>query len=363
MTSLFAEYGDPHLVSQVLQGSSTDVVHLAQSPVSVLVASALWIAGGLTSVFVIAFLLVLTALERRIGGWRTAGVFLLGHILATLATEVPIGLSVLAGHLPGSSLQRYDYGISFGVAASIGALAGLLTPWLRWALLGVFGWMVLGDLIAFTDPMTNWGHLMALAIGVATWPLVRRVSGPAVPRHRVQSGQLPQVLRQVRYGLDRGLRKLRGDDRDALERRVVALDREVPGGDRRRPPAGVDRHLPEPRTGHGEPGPGTGPGTPADLLVRRPRGDDRNGQRAAAAPADLPLLRRGAGKGTAELEVLTLVRLLVGVAVEGPLGQPDRVPEREVALTPHPRRLRALPDRSRRTGVGNNRRRPSIESA
>ncbi|MCX4905492.1 hypothetical protein OHA11_14365 [Streptomyces sp. NBC_00878] len=174
MTSLFAEYGDPHLVSQVLQGSSTDVVHLVQSPVSVLVASALWIAGGLTSVFVIAFLLVLTALERRIGGWRTAGVFLLGHILATLATEVPIGLSVLAGHLPGSSLQRYDYGISFGVAASIGALAGLLTPWLRWALLGVFGWMVLGDLIAFTDPMTNWGHLMALAIGVATWPLVRR---------------------------------------------------------------------------------------------------------------------------------------------------------------------------------------------
>jgi hypothetical protein len=42
----------------------------------------------------------------------------------------------------------------------------------------VFGWMVIGDLIAFTDPMTNWGHTMALAIGVATWPLLRRVSSP-----------------------------------------------------------------------------------------------------------------------------------------------------------------------------------------
>ncbi|MEU9895480.1 rhomboid-like protein [Streptomyces phaeochromogenes] len=176
VTSVVAEYADPGLVDRALQASSTDVAHLAQSPVRVLVASALWIAGGLTSTYVIAFLLVLTALERRIGGWRTAGVFLLGHGLATLATEIPVGLSVLAGHLPESSLHRYDYGISFGVAASVGALAGLLRPWLRWTVLAVFGWMVIGDLIAFTDPMTNWGHTMALAIGVATWPLLRRVS-------------------------------------------------------------------------------------------------------------------------------------------------------------------------------------------
>lgn len=173
LTSLFAEYGDSGLVDRVLQASSTDVAHLARSPVHVLVASALWVAGGITSAYVIAFLLVLTALERRIGGLRTAGVFLLGHVLATLATEVPVGVSVLVGHLPESSLHRYDYGISFGVAASVGALAGLLRPWSRWAVLGAFGWMVVGDLIAFTDPMTNWGHLMALAIGVATWPLVR----------------------------------------------------------------------------------------------------------------------------------------------------------------------------------------------
>ncbi|MFI1481201.1 rhomboid-like protein [Streptomyces sp. NPDC020747] len=194
VTSLIAEYGDPDLVDRVLQGSSTDVAHLAQSPVRVLVASALWIAGGLTSAYVIAFLLVLTALERRIGGWRTAGVFLLGHGLATLATEIPVGLSVLAGHLPESSLHRYDYGISFGVAASVGALAGLLSPWLRWTVLAVFGWMVVGDLIAFTDPMTNWGHVMALAIGVATWPLLRRVSS----RTTTGTRETPRTARACR---------------------------------------------------------------------------------------------------------------------------------------------------------------------
>ncbi|MZD09742.1 hypothetical protein GTW43_32365 [Streptomyces sp. SID5785] len=173
-TSLFMEFGDPHTVAAALRGSSTDVAHLSEHPVRVLLASALWIAGGLTSPFVIAFVVVLTALERRIGGLRTAGVFLLGHVVATLATEVPVGLSVMAGHLPHSSLHRLDYGVSFGVAASIGALAGLLPRLPRVLVLGGFGAMLVQDLLTFEDPMTGWGHLLALAIGVTTWPLVRR---------------------------------------------------------------------------------------------------------------------------------------------------------------------------------------------
>ncbi|GAA3149151.1 hypothetical protein GCM10010449_79550 [Streptomyces rectiviolaceus] len=179
VTSLLTQYADPSLISALHRHSSTDVAHLTQEPLLVLVASALWIAGGIASPYAIGFLLVLTALERRIGALRTAGVFLLGHVVATLATEVPVGLSVLAGHLPGSSLHRLDYGISFGVAASVGALAGLFRPWLRWLVLAGFGGMLIEDLIAFTDPMTNWGHLLALSIGVATWPLVRRWRQPS----------------------------------------------------------------------------------------------------------------------------------------------------------------------------------------
>ncbi|GAB2857737.1 hypothetical protein GCM10027074_25980 [Streptomyces deserti] len=174
VTSLVAAQADPALVHALHQGSSTDVAHLVRTPLLVLPASALWIAGGIVSPYAVGFLLVLTALERRIGGLRTAGVFLLGHVLATLATEVPVGLAVLAGQLPESSLHRMDYGISFGVAAGTGALAGLLTPWLRWPLLVLFGGMLVEDLLAFTDPMTDWGHLIALAIGVATWPVIRR---------------------------------------------------------------------------------------------------------------------------------------------------------------------------------------------
>ncbi|MFG3145375.1 rhomboid-like protein [Streptomyces sp. NPDC048243] len=176
VTSYVASHADPAIVRSLHQASSTDVAHLVRYPVAVLFASALWIVGGFLSPYAAGFLLVLTALERRIGGVRAAGVFLLGHVVATLATEVPVGLAVWAGHLPGSSLHRFDYGISFGVAASVGSLAGLLSPWLRWPLLTLFGSVLAEDLILLDDPLTNWGHLLALALGVATWPLVRRAA-------------------------------------------------------------------------------------------------------------------------------------------------------------------------------------------
>ncbi|GGJ11503.1 rhomboid-like protein [Streptomyces brasiliensis] len=173
-TSLFAAYADPRLVHVLQQGSSTDVAHLVRTPVVVLFASALWIAGGALTPYALGVLVVLAALERRIGGVRAAFVFLLGHVLATLATEVPVGLAVLAGRLPDSSLHRLDYGVSFGLAAAAGALAGLLTPWLRWPLLTVLGAALAGALVAFTDPLTDWGHPIALCVGIGTWPVVRR---------------------------------------------------------------------------------------------------------------------------------------------------------------------------------------------
>jgi hypothetical protein len=174
VTSLFAAYADPALVSELLRGSSTDVAHLAHTPLLVLVASALWIAGGPASGYALAFLVVLTALERRIGGLRTAAVFFGGHALATLATELPVGFSVAFGQLPDSSLHRLDYGISFGVMTCTGALAGLLPGWARWPLLTGVGALALTDLLALADPMTDWGHTLALALGVAAWPLLRR---------------------------------------------------------------------------------------------------------------------------------------------------------------------------------------------
>ncbi|MFH8348160.1 rhomboid-like protein [Streptomyces sp. NPDC018045] len=177
-TSIFAEHADPELVHALLRGSSTDVEHLAHAPLRVLVASALWIAGGLTSAYAVAFLFVLTALERRAGALRTAAVFFGGHTLATLATELPVGAAVALGHLPAASLQRLDYGISFGVMACTGALAGLLPAWARWPLLMGVTWFAVNNLLVSEDPVSDSGHLLALILGTLAGPLLRRPRGP-----------------------------------------------------------------------------------------------------------------------------------------------------------------------------------------
>ncbi|MEW2485273.1 hypothetical protein [Streptomyces sp. NPDC048411] len=75
--------------------------------------------------------------------------------------------------------------------ASVGALAGLLTPLVRALVLGGVGVVLAHDLLVFTDPLTGWGHPLALLVGVAYWPLLHRREGRvgavmgAVPPRRV----------------------------------------------------------------------------------------------------------------------------------------------------------------------------------
>ncbi|MFI8939000.1 rhomboid-like protein [Streptomyces syringium] len=176
-TALYTDFGDQATVDRLLRESSTDAAHLAEQPLLVLVASALWIAGGIYSFYGVAFLLVVTALERRVGGARAAGVFLLGHVLATLATELPVAGAVAMGRLPAASMHRLDYGISFGLMACIGALSGLLRPRWKWPLLGAAGAMCAQDLIELVDPLASWGHPIALLTGLACVPLVRDAAG------------------------------------------------------------------------------------------------------------------------------------------------------------------------------------------
>ncbi|ARZ67903.1 hypothetical protein SMD11_2252 [Streptomyces albireticuli] len=172
-TALYTDLGDEATVDRLLRDSSTDAANLADRPLVVLVASALWVAGGLYSAYGILFALVVSALERRVGAARAAGVFLLGHVLATLATELPVAGAVAAGRLPEASLHRLDYGISFGVMACIGALAVLLPRTAGRTVLGLAALTCAQDLVELADPLASWGHPIALLTGVACRPLLR----------------------------------------------------------------------------------------------------------------------------------------------------------------------------------------------
>jgi len=164
----------------VLRTSSTDVHQLSTHPIFVLVTSALWVDGivdGLLAVLVLGVLA--TILERRVGTRWVVTIFASGHVVATLLTEGAIAVGVHVGWLPANAVSRIDVGASYGLAALLGATAGLLPGRVR--TVGVFGaWIYLGWPIANRFDMTSWGHLIALAIGVCWWPLLPRLQQHAI---------------------------------------------------------------------------------------------------------------------------------------------------------------------------------------
>lgn len=154
--------------ARLLAASSTDVAHLAHHPVRVLVASALWLPGRGWVEPLLLLALVLALLERRAGTRLAAAVFAAGHVVATLATELGVAVLVSAGALPRHGLHRVDVGVSYGFYACVGAMAGLLPVWLRWvALPAAAAWLTAG-LLRHLD-LTSTGHLLSLAVGVASW--------------------------------------------------------------------------------------------------------------------------------------------------------------------------------------------------
>jgi hypothetical protein len=159
----------------VLRISSTDVEHLSTHPLFVLVSSALWVDGIVDCVLAVLVLgIVATVLERRVGTRWVVAIFASGHVGATLLTEGSVAVGVHYGVLPATAASRLDVGVSYGVAAMLGAVAGLLPRPVR--TIGVAGcWAYLGWPIATGLDMTSWGHVIALGIGVGWWPWLRRL--------------------------------------------------------------------------------------------------------------------------------------------------------------------------------------------
>ena len=158
----------------VLAISSTDVEQLSTHPIFVLITSALWVDGIVDCALAVLVLgLVAMVLERRLGTRWVVAIFASGHVGATLLTEGSVALGVHYGVLPATAASRLDIGVSYGVAAMLGAAAGLLPRRVR-AIGVVGGWAYLGWPMATGLDMTSWGHALALGIGVSWWPWLRR---------------------------------------------------------------------------------------------------------------------------------------------------------------------------------------------
>jgi hypothetical protein len=180
-TTLFLRLGDPALGARLLELSSTDAHNLWRRPLFALLTSAFWLGGGAWLPYAVIFTFAVAPLERRLGPLRTIGVFLSGHVVATLATELPVMWAIHLGALPKTDGDWLDIGVSYGFFTTAGALVFLLAGRARrWALLVMEVFIVL---FYVTDEpgtlemvMTLAGHAIAAHLGLFWWgPRLRRI--------------------------------------------------------------------------------------------------------------------------------------------------------------------------------------------
>jgi hypothetical protein len=174
--ALWLHEANGRVARAALRAASTNLVQLRHDPISALLTSAVWLdQHGWHSLIVLvaAFLLVLAPLERRIGTARWLVGFAAGHIGATLIVALGLLIGVHAGLVDASVSRSVDVGWSYGGMA-LAAVVSYLLP--RRARLPYAGVLLAAQLPPLLHPtFTAWGHLTAVAIGLAAGPwLVRR---------------------------------------------------------------------------------------------------------------------------------------------------------------------------------------------
>lgn len=175
-TTVVMHHLSPTALNDVLGDRSTNLHHLRQDPVRVLISSAFWLAGGSWLGYVVLYNLFHVPAERWLGTWRWLTVVVVAHVGATYLSEGVLYLAIRHGRAPESAVNTLDIGISYALAGVMAVLTYRIAPPWRYpyvvGVLLVYGLPLLGGL-TFTDI----GHFTAALIGLGCYPLTRARPG------------------------------------------------------------------------------------------------------------------------------------------------------------------------------------------
>ncbi|MFK0289184.1 rhomboid-like protein [Streptomyces sp. NPDC090442] len=180
ITSLVIASASARLEQFLLHRNSSNIHELNEHPVPALLISGFWIEQpGSFLLYAVMFELVHANVERWMGSWRWLLTVGAAHVAATLASQELVLLAIEGHRLPRSMTHVVDIGVSYGLAAAAGVLTYRLPPPWRYAyLVGVLAFF--GVPLATGATFTDFGHAIALAMGLACWPLTPAARvGPA----------------------------------------------------------------------------------------------------------------------------------------------------------------------------------------
>lgn len=157
---------------QLLWLHSTNLTHLRNDPLSVLVTSAFWLTGFEIVAWLVLFPLVLAPAEKWLGSVRAIVVFAIGHVGATLLTAGGIAFMVRHGLAPRRLKDVVDVGSSYGFFAVAAVFSYRFRD--RWGLVWA-GALLVGTtgMVVVQAEFADYGHLVAVLIGLTLYPLTR----------------------------------------------------------------------------------------------------------------------------------------------------------------------------------------------
>jgi hypothetical protein len=125
----------------------------------------------------VVFTLFLAPAERWLGPVRWVVVGLLCHVGATYLSGGYLYWTIQEAQASPRLIDARDMGASYFVTGIVAVMTyHVARPW-RWVYLAVFV-ALFGAALAVRTNFTGLGHLGALGLGLACYPLTRRRSGP-----------------------------------------------------------------------------------------------------------------------------------------------------------------------------------------
>lgn len=195
LTSLVARHLPDEVLQRVLGNRSTNLHHLSEDPLRVLVSSAFWLSGGPWISYLVLYNIFHVPAERWLGTVRWLSVCVIAHVGATYLSEGVLYWAIRNGEAPASAVNTLDVGVSYALAGVAGVLVyRVAPPWRYLYAAGVVVFFVVPVLVNQT--FTDVGHLTATLIGFACYPLTRGRDGVWDPtaaartviRHRQPAG-------------------------------------------------------------------------------------------------------------------------------------------------------------------------------
>ncbi|MBB4894134.1 hypothetical protein FHS39_003168 [Streptomyces olivoverticillatus] len=157
----------------LLHRTSSNIHQLNKHPLQSLLISGFWIQSPSSYLlYVVLFEIFHANVERWLGTWRWLTTVLIAHVAATLISQEVLLMAIQSHSAPRSMKHVVDIGVSYGLAGAVGVLTYRVPrPW-RWIYLTA-AVLFFGLPMLTGGTFTDLGHAVALALGLACWPLTR----------------------------------------------------------------------------------------------------------------------------------------------------------------------------------------------